>query len=68
MFDPRALELLFTLVGCVALLGLWVAAAAVLPWTDAELDEVARGFAELRGLRRPALAPARVLAREVVPR
>ncbi len=40
MFDPLTVDLLFTLAACFSLLILWAASAVVLPWTEAELDEV----------------------------
>ncbi|HJN76875.1 MAG TPA: hypothetical protein QGF58_23305 [Myxococcota bacterium] len=40
MFDMLTMDLLFTIAASSALVGLWVATTAVLPWTDAELEEV----------------------------
>jgi len=34
------LDLLFTIAACSSLLVLWLASAAVLPWTESELEEV----------------------------
>lgn len=68
MFDPRTLELVSTVLGCGALLALWVGAAMVLPWSEDELNEVSLSFAALRGLARPAPVRVHAIAREVVPR
>ena len=53
MFDTLTMDLLFTLAAGFSLVGLWIASAAVLPWTEAELDEV---DADLRDLA-DALTP-----------
>jgi len=61
MFDTLTMDLLFTLAAGFSLVGLWVASAAILPWTDAELDEV---DADLRRMAdaftpEPEVAPVR---------
>ncbi len=38
--DATLFELLFTITACAALLVLFMASVAVLPWTEQELDEV----------------------------
>jgi hypothetical protein len=40
MFDLLTVDLLFTLAASFSLLILWAASAAILPWTEAELDQV----------------------------
>ena len=47
MLNASTLDLLFTLAASGALLGLWVSAALVLPWTAVELMDVETS---LRGL------------------
>ena len=41
------LDLLFTIAACSCLLVLWLASAAVLPWTESELEEVESELAAL---------------------
>ena len=40
MFDANTLDLFTTGLLSSGLLGLWVLAGSLLPWTEAELDEV----------------------------
>ena len=44
MFDPALQELLFTVAASTSLVVLFLGAAAVLPWTEQELDEVEEAF------------------------
>jgi len=56
--DAALFELLFTIVSCVSLFVLLLASAAILPWTEDELDEVERSIRTLAAtvLAEPALA------------
>ena len=44
------LDLLFTIAACSCLLVLWLASAAVLPWTESELEEVYQQLVRESGL------------------
>ncbi len=59
--DPALIELLFTIAACLSLGMLLVAAAAVLPWREEELDEVGVSFGAL--VERLVARPAEVLRR-----
>ncbi|MEE2752285.1 MAG: hypothetical protein VX519_12705 [Myxococcota bacterium] len=56
--DAALFELLFTVASCGALLVLLLASAAILPWTEQELDEVEHGLRALAAtvLAEPSLA------------
>ncbi|MCP4808250.1 MAG: hypothetical protein GY913_27960 [Proteobacteria bacterium] len=62
MLDTLTMDLLFTIAASFSLVAMWVASAAILPWTEAELDEVdADANRLIEGLRpvvsaRPRLA------------
>ncbi len=45
--DPALTELLFTAAACASLVILFLASAAVLPWTETELEEVEQGVRRL---------------------
>jgi hypothetical protein len=56
-------ELLFTMAACMSLGMLFVAAVAVLPWHEDELDEVTESLSQLaeRLVARPAEALRRAI-------
>ncbi len=61
--DTALIELLFTIAACLSLGMITVAAAAVLPWREEELDEVGRslGFLAERATQRPVEVLRRAL-------
>ncbi|MCB9759837.1 MAG: hypothetical protein H6739_08390 [Alphaproteobacteria bacterium] len=58
--DAVTVDLLLTIWASACLLGLWVASAFVLPWTDKELEEVDVALASLMTARLPRPQPAPV--------
>jgi hypothetical protein len=48
--DPALTELFFTAAACASLVILFLASAAVLPWTESELEEVEQGVLRLAEL------------------
>lgn len=65
MLDTLTMDLLFTITAGFALVAMWVASAAILPWTEAELDEVEADAGRLIDAVRPdsvrVSVPARAL-------
>lgn len=57
--DPVTVDLLLTVWACACLVGLWMAAAAVLPWTSEEFEELDASLAELRELTVAEPVPVR---------
>ena len=47
LMNPALTELLFTAAACASLVILFLASAAVLPWTEPELEEVEQGVLRL---------------------
>lgn len=56
--DPLTLDLIFTAWAVACLLGLWMAAAVVLPWEPEDFEELDEELARLRqaAAPQPALA------------
>lgn len=59
MFDTLTMDLLFTISASSSLVALWIATAVVLPWTDAEMDEVDEDLAKLADAFTPEPQPIR---------
>ncbi|MCB9791968.1 MAG: hypothetical protein H6741_04505 [Alphaproteobacteria bacterium] len=59
--DPITVDLLLTLWAAACLLGLWVAAAVVLPWSPEQFEELDEELEQLRrvAVPQPAFAPRR---------
>lgn len=60
MLDTLTMDLLFTITASFALVAMWFASAAILPWTESELDEVEADVDRLTSMG-PVRAPARAL-------
>jgi hypothetical protein len=65
LMDPALTELLFTAAACASLVILFLASAAVLPWSESELEEVEQGVLRLAEvvLGEPIAQPAPAASR-----
>ena len=56
MLDTLTIDLLFTIAASFALVAMWIASAAILPWTESELDEVEADADRLVDAMRPVVS------------